>query len=140
MSDSNLFKWDSGRSPSGIVFVPLTSPLTSTDWDGDSFSTTAKTLIDLSAVFGVPAGVSAVLVTIGANDSGSAAAQCWFSLNPTTYDNHALLNYLQGVPDDVLRVISGIVPCDENGDVYYQCIATGAGTLDIILSIWGYWL
>jgi len=36
------------------------TPLTSTAWDGgDAFSTTAKTLIDLSAVFGVPAGVKA---------------------------------------------------------------------------------
>ena len=31
-------------------FVPLTTPLTSTSWDGDARSTTAKTKIDLSAV------------------------------------------------------------------------------------------
>ena len=47
--------------------VFLTTPLTSTAWDEDSYSTTAKTLIDLSEVFGVPAGVKAVMVKISLN-------------------------------------------------------------------------
>jgi hypothetical protein len=33
-----------------------------------------------------------------------------------------------------------IVPCDANGDVYYQIVASGTDTLDAILQIWGYFL
>lgn len=47
----------------------LTTPLTSTSWDGDARSTTAKTKIDLSAVFGVPAGAKGILVRLVARDS-----------------------------------------------------------------------
>lgn len=30
--------------------------------------------------------------------------------------------------------------CDANGDIYYQLTASGSGTMDIYLEIWGYWL
>ena len=33
-----------------------------------------------------------------------------------------------------------VVPCDANGDVYYQIVASGTGTMDVHLQIWGYWL
>ena len=56
----------------GAQWVYLQAPLTSTSWDGDSFSTTAKTLIDLSAVFGVPANVKAIYARVFVNDSASA--------------------------------------------------------------------
>ena len=64
--------------------VFLTTPKTSDSWDGDARSTTAKTLIDLSAVFGVPAGVKAVLVGVSMRDSGSAASTggCYLILSP----------------------------------------------------------
>jgi len=123
------------------VFVPLTTPLTSTSWNGDSFSTTAKTLIDLSAVFGVPDGVSAVLAYLYANDSGSAASSCWVLLGPTSDDGVPVLFLnLSGVFNDVPNAENGIVPCDANGDIYYQILASGVGTLDVNLQIWGYWL
>ena len=123
------------------VFVPLTTPLTSTAWDGDAFSTTTKTLIDLSAVFGVPAGVKGIFVRLVARDSGSSAGYCQLSLSPNaTAGSVAAQAYLQGVPNDVYVSVNGIVPCDENGDVYYQIVASGTGTLDAIIEIWGYWL
>lgn len=121
--------------------VFLTTPLTSTDWDGDSYSTTAKTLIDLSEVFGVPAGVKAVMVRIAARDSGSSAGYCQLGLSPnSTAGSVAVQAYLQGVANDVYVSANGIVPCDGNGDVYYQIVASGTGTLDAIIEIWGYWL
>ena len=123
------------------VFVPLTTPLTSTSWDGDAYSTTAKTKIDLSVVFGVPAGVKAVLVRMVARDSWSSSGYCQIGLSPNnTADSVALQAYLQGVANDVYVTTSGIVPCDVNGDVYYQVTASGAGTLDVVIQIWGYWL
>ncbi len=120
----------------------LTTPLTSTSWDGDSYSTTAKkTLIDLSKVFGVPAGAKGILVRLAARDSGSSTEICQFSLSPNAIDNSvAIQAYLHGVPNDVYVSVNGIVPCDGNGDVYYQIAASGTGTLDAIIEIWGYWL
>ncbi len=121
--------------------VFLTAPLTSTSWDGDAYSTTAKTKIDLSAVFGVPAGVKAVLVRLSARDSGSSAGYCQLGLSPnSTAGSVAVQAYLQGVANDVYVSVNGIVPCDGNGDVYYQIAASGTGTLDAIIEIWGYWL
>ena len=121
--------------------VFLTTPKTSTSWDGDARSTTAKTLIDLSAVFGVPAGVKAILVRLTARDSGSSSGYCHLSLSPNnTQDSVAIQAYLQGVANDIYITENGIVPCDANGDVYYQIVASGTGTLDAFIEIWGYWL
>jgi hypothetical protein len=121
--------------------VFLAAPLTSTAWDGDAFSTTAKTKIDLSVVFGVPAGAKAILVRLAARDSGSSAGYCQFGLSPNaTFDSVAAQAYLQGVPNDVYVSVNGVVPCDKNGDVYYQITASGTGTLDAFIEIWGYWL
>lgn len=121
--------------------VFLATPLTSTAWDGDSFSTTAKTKIDLSVVFGVPDGVKAVLIIMGARDTGSLAGNCYFAVSPNdTASSWAALLKLNGVPDNTQFRQTNIVPCDANGDLYYQCAATGTGTLNLWLEIFGYWL
>ena len=123
-------------------FVALTTPLTSTSWDGDSFSTTSKTLIDLSSVFGVPDGVKAVLVQLISNDSGSAGSTSIFfgvSPNNTAYSLE-ILSVSRGLPNDTLNYVTGICSCDSNGDIYYQIDASGSGTMDCYLRIWGYWL
>lgn len=125
----------------GSRAVFLTSPLTSTSWDGDSFSTTSKTKIDLSSVFSVPAGVKAVLVAGTIADSGSATADCSLRLSPNDIANQAPLALkIKGVENSYSQAYSGIVPCDSNGDIYYQIVASGTGTMAIILQIWGYWV
>ena len=122
-------------------FIALTTPLTSTDWDGDAFSTTAKTKIDLSTVFGVPANVKAVLVRLTARDSGSSSATCQLAVSPNdTADIVVVQVYLQGFANNVYGASSGVCPCDANGDIYYQIAASGTGTLDAWLEIWGYFL
>ena len=83
----------------------------------------------------------AIAVTIRINDSGSAGSSCWFALSPNnTASSWAQLFKIQGLTNDV-QYLQGpvMVPCDANGDVYYQCVATGAGTLDVTIEIWGYW-
>ena len=117
----------------------LTSPLTSTAWDGDSFSTTAKTLIDLSTVFGVPAGVKAVLVNIALRDSGSAANECNISLSPSSSVG-GMTARCSGIANDKFVNACLTVPCDTNGDIYYEITASGTGTMDVYLQIYGYWL
>ena len=121
------------------VFVPLTSPLTSTAWDGDSFSTTANTKIDLSVVFGVPAGAKAVLVNIALRDSGSAANECFISLSPSSSVG-GMTARCSGIANDKFANACLTVPCDTNGDIYYAISASGTGTMDVYLQIWGYWL
>jgi hypothetical protein len=118
----------------------LTSPLTSASFDGDAYSTTAKTLIDLSAVFSVPADVKAVLAVASCNDSGSAATSGLFViLSPNATANSGTVAIRpSGYPDDEVVTASGIVPCDANGDIYYQIAASGAGTLDLWIELWGY--
>jgi len=119
----------------GLVF--LTTPLTSTSWDGDARSTEAATLIDLSAVFGVPAGVRAVNVRIECNDSAAfGTANLYASLGPSaTYFYHVKNVTLGG---DVKSCNSEWCNCDANGDIYYRIVASGAGTMDVRLEIWGY--
>lgn len=125
------------QGPTLVTF--LTTALTSTSWDGDAYSTTAPTLIDLSAVFGVPAGVKAILATIGCNDSAAwGTADLYVALNPSNSATQRVLR-VHTFGGDILNGGTGVVPCDSNGDVYYSISASGAGTMDIIIRIWGYW-
>jgi hypothetical protein len=126
--------------PHANNWVYLAAPLTSTSWDGDAYSTTAKTLIDLSTVFSVPAGVKAVLVRLSARDSASATtAGVYAALSPNnTADSLALAVSPRGLVNDYYAEQDSICPCDANGDVYFQCVASGAATLDVVIQIWGY--
>jgi len=121
--------------------VFLTSPLTSTSWNGDAYSTTSKTKIDLSAVFGAPAGIKAALVWVRVNDSGSAASNAlFFILSPVNTANLGpMIVRPGGLPNDYYAEQLSIVPCDSNGDVYYQVVASDTGTMDVTIQIWGYW-
>ena len=118
----------------------LAAPLTSTSWDGDAYSTTAKTVIDMSAVFGVPANIKAVDLKVAIQDSGSAGALCYIILAPNNTASQGKTFSLEGVPNDTFRYTSMLVPCDANGDIYYQIAATGASTLDVYMEVWSYWL
>lgn len=120
-------------------FVALAAPLTSTSWDGDARSTTAKTLIDLSAVFSAPAGIKAVLVRVAVADEDSAATVTRMILSP----NDTASSGIYFVPlsvNDRFGHASAIIPCDANGDIYFEITASGALTFDAYLEIWGYWL
>lgn len=122
------------------MFTPLTSPLTSTSWDGDAHSTTAKTLIDLSAVFGAPAGIKAAVFRTAIRDSASATNDCVLILSPNNSDGVGLSADCSGIANDYYDRNCLTVPCDANGDVYYQIVASGVNTMDVTVEIWGYWL
>lgn len=126
------------------VFTPLTTPLTSTDFDeDDAFSDVGTpTLIDTSSVFSAPAGIKAALVRLMARDSGSAAgADLYFALCASnSADNWAMAVRPNAVPNDAWVSAMGIVPCDANGDFYYICNASGSNTMDVGLRIYGYWV
>jgi hypothetical protein len=120
--------------------VFLTTPLTSTSWNGDSFSTTDKTLIDLSAVFGVPAAVKAVIVKVALRDSASASGLYYIQFSGVSSGTGYSLTVPAIPVNDRYGYGQGIVPCNANGDIYYNIVASGSGTMDIYLEIWGYWL
>lgn len=117
----------------------MAEALSSTSWDGDARSTTAKTVIDMSAVFGIPAGVRAVLVLVSVRDSASAANDCALVLGPTADADTGIYFDCSGQADDSWDRGMAIIPCNADGDIYYQVVASGAGTLDAWLQIWGYW-
>ena len=137
VADANKTK----RVTLGTLHMPVfpTSPIGSTDWDGDARSTTAKTKIDLSTVFGVPAGITALYAHIMVRDSGSAGEWAYLILSPLDIADNGQKFGMQ-VANDTWQTYSAIIPCDENGDIYYQIYATGVTTFDIYLEIHGYWL
>jgi hypothetical protein len=120
--------------------IRLQAPLTSTSWDGDAYSTVAKTALDLSSVFGVPAGVKMILADVTIRDSGSSGTDCAFCLSPNSTDWSGILWRCSGQANDSWSCGAFPIPCDANGDVYYQVLASGSGTLDVYLRIWGYWV
>ena len=128
------------ESQSAPYWVWLAAPLTSTSWDADAKSTTAKTLLDLSAVFSAPAGIKAIYAHIRGRDSGSAAtSQVFFGLSPNnTADSLMLTASPRGLVVDYYAEAQGVVKCTTDGDVYYQILASGASTMDCVIEIWGY--
>lgn len=115
---------------------PLQSPLTSSSWDGDGFSTTSKTLIDLSAVFSAPPGIKFVIFRVEVWDA--TAGDYWIILSPndTSYEGPAV--GVQGLSAGAHNRQMVWVPCNADGDVYYQIAAQGSGTFHVNLQIWGY--
>jgi hypothetical protein len=134
----NLVSFKNSSYYTGYPLTPLTSQLTSASWNGNARSTTAKTLIDLSTVFGAPAGIKAVLLRVAIRDSGSLGTECWITFSPNNSANSGLAIGCSGIANDMYSRGSLLVPCDANGDIYFQTLASGANTLDVWLEIWGY--
>lgn len=125
------------RQQRTVIINPV---LTSTSWDGDARSTTAKTLIDLSGVFsGTPANIRAVLVDIAIRDSGSAGGDYYLILGPNNTSGAGKVFRVSGLVNDSIHSFQAWVPCNSDGDIYYQVVASGSGTMDIWLEIAG-WL
>ncbi len=125
----------------GPQFVPLTTPLTSTAWDGDAFSDVAATVLDLSAVFGAPAGIKAVYIKAEVKDSAAASAlYALFGPSTTGLGNIGTYSVIaKPHENNVYAAAHGVVPCDANGDIAYRINASGVNTLNCVLEIWGYW-
>ena len=112
--------------------VFLTTPKTSTSWDGDTKTTSDRAIVDLSTVFGVPAGIKAVLMSI---QTQADAVDEYIRFGPNSTYNYALTCRTQ-VAGQIAHA-TGIVPCDSNGDIYCYPSAT---IENVQVRIWGYWL
>jgi len=97
------------------------------------------TLLDLSSVFGVPANVKEVKLRVAARDSAAlGTAGLYFNVGPSSTYSYAVATYPIG--SDVLMSNTGVCPCNADGDIYYRVSASGVGTLDAWVEIWGYQL
>lgn len=103
---------------------------TSTSWDGDAHN--ANETIDLSATFGVPAGVKAVVVRLAYEDE---TPQVTVMISKDSGDIGNGMSLINQVANYWLATV-GIVPCDASGDIYWW----QNGEIDSVsLTILGYW-
>ncbi|MCC6189969.1 MAG: hypothetical protein IT318_13120 [Anaerolineales bacterium] len=123
---------------SGYVFVPLTSPWTSTSWDGDAKNTGTYT-IDVSGFSGAPgstASIKAYYVRILGNWSSAGGGATFFGLKRLTGDSfHSLAVW--ALVANANEDGSGIVTADTNGDFIAEI--SGANAASAWIQIWGYY-
>ena len=114
---------------SGYITVPLTTALTSTSWDGDAKTAASSGTIDLSAVFGAPAGIKGALVRLAMRSATldvTAAVGPSSTVLPLIARANVANKYYESY---------GMVPCDASGDLYFYC----SGNADnVFVEIYGY--
>jgi len=110
-------------------FVP--GYYTSAAWDGDA-KVAANGIIDLSAVFGLPAGVKAVAVNARLQDETVGNENRISKSSTNLYEGIAGLVSVTNVS---MRY-AGVVPCDSNGDIYFS---QSGETDQVAIYITGYW-
>lgn len=127
------------------AYHPLDTPLTSTSWDGDSFSTVSKVtrgVIDMSSVFSAPTiPIKAYRAYVAVRDSGSAAGSfVGLVLHGTSTADVGTFVTCDGLPNDKWERADVIINADANGDIYIQTEATGTDTLEVFIQILGYFV
>jgi len=116
------------------TFIPLTTPLTSTSWDGNDTKTVGTITIDTSSVFGAPAGIKAALIFFRAKWT-SASTSSFMYVRPIGATRYTDIIYADNTS---YQTSNATVPCDENGD--FEFVVGGANATEVICEIWGYWL
>lgn len=120
----------------GYVFVPLTTPATSTAFDGDLYDVDNDGVtIDLSVVFGLPARVKAV--NLGVSVQCPTVGRFW-RVGPSAAYGHAFELHTQ-VANQWMSGL-GACPCDANGDIYFTTSAIHGTEMVVYMRIWGYWI
>lgn len=131
--DGNLKSVKGGTAYDVYGFHPLTTPLTSSSWDGDDTISTGTWSWDTST-WGAPAGIKAALVQLSGAWS-SASAGKYAALRPKGGStNVAKISALTTGQQDMTVV----VPCDGNGDI--DIVVAGASMLNAVMRMWGYWI
>lgn len=118
-------------TPVGLS-TALATPATHTSWDGKAKTSADNGILDLSALFGIPAGVLAVDVLLVCR---SATAGRIGEVGPSsTYPGVVVCKcWTTGGAD--FYFANGRCPCDANGDIYFYA----SGDLAYVyLQIWGY--
>jgi hypothetical protein len=92
----------------------LTTCLTSTSWDGDAKSSNQS--IDLSSVFGAPAGINAAMFRLS-SITNDVSPQGFSVIKASSGAESAIIARTQ--VSDLTVDAYGLVPCS-GGDIYYQ--------------------
>lgn len=88
-----------------------------TDWFDETKGTADDGIIDLSADFGVPDNIRAVMLRMDIIDPTITAVK----IKKQSSDSTSMLAYTgYGNSHDEWISLQGIVPCDSNGDVYIE--------------------
>ena len=124
----------------GWVILPQASRLTSTAWNGNARSTTSATLIDMSAAFGAPANIDAYVLRVTINDSGSAGGFPYIRFDNVAPDNTSPVVRCSGMANDSKVDSYPTISANADGDIYFDCAASGVGTLDVTVIVLGYHL
>ena len=86
----------------------------STSWDGDA-KAGADGIIDLSAVFSLPAGIKAISLRFSVKD---ATVGTWGRVSVDSTDVNAGV-IVRAQVANIWNDTGGIVQCDTNGDIYF---------------------
>ncbi len=119
-----------GALRTGYLTVPLTSPLTSSDWNGNT-KTAASYTIDTSVTFSAPAGIKMALVRLACNWS-AASTSYYATVGPAGSTSVAMAVKANLA---TYNEQTAWVPCDANGDIV---ITVGGASCLAIVQIWGY--
>ena len=73
-------------------------------------------------------GIKGVKIALTCKDSGSSSSDSFFRLTKTTTE---LAASLSGIANDYYARASGMVYCDDSGDIGYSLTASGSLSLDV---------
>lgn len=122
------------------IFYPLQEPLIAYAWDWNNiqYSDVAVwTKVDLASEFGTPIGIKAVLLNITIFDTGSGTDE-YFKFAP--YENLVSGSFYVRCAGAQYASATIVMPCDPNGNIWYQVNASGTNTMYILMHVWGYWI
>jgi hypothetical protein len=134
-TDGNFISYKNSTEYTGYIFVPLTTPLTSTSYNGDDTISVGTRTIDTSSVFGAPVGIKAALVYVRAK--WASAGDYYLIVRPGGGGATTDVDVIRGSTtyyDDM----TVLVPCDANGD--FDIVVGGANATNVIIKIFGYWI
>ena len=132
-TDGNFISYKNSTEYTGYIFVPLTTPLTSTSYNGDDTISVGTRTIDTSSVFGAPVGIKAALVYVRAK--WASAGDYYLIARPGGGASTTDVGVIRGSTtyyDDM----TVLVPCDANGD--FDIVVGGANATNVIIRIFGY--
>ena len=137
--DMVTFYYSHAAEANGMVygsstFIPLTTPLTSTSYDGGDTVGVGTVTIDTSSVFSAPVGIKAVSIFARAKWA-SATMSSYLLVRPVGASRYCDIIYAR---DTNHQTISTIIPCDSNGD--FDVVVANANALEVVLEIHGYWI
>ncbi len=121
-------------------------PWKSTDWNGDTKSGANNGVVDLSAAFGLPAGIRGVFISfnVTTSDADNDEHVVGFFIDADHIPGGSAWGGADGVfvqmVNGKFRSAHGFVPCDPNGDIYFYTSAASGDNLNIWVVITGYLL